>query len=242
MSDLPFARLEPMKPPLGSTGIDLFGPVMIKQRQAKLRRWGAFFSCFTTRAIHLKVVEGCDTDSFIGSFQRLANRRGKPRDVYSDCGTNLNGTTSELNIKIQRINEYSSNEQITWHFNPPAAPYMGGIWERIIRTVKSVMFSMIKNTFLTDFKLMTIFTEIEAIVNNRPLTYVSDYPDDREPFTPNHLLLDRYNSGAVIEENDADTSSRRRWKQMVVISNQYWKRWLIEYLPTLQSRGKRNVH
>ena len=242
MSDLPFARLEPMKSPFSAIGIDLFGPVMIKQRRERLKRWGALFSGCTKPAIHLEVVEGYDTESFIGSFQRFVNRRGKSRDVYSDCGTNLKGTTSELNIKIQRINEYSSNEQITWHFNPPAAPYMGGIWERIIRTVKSVMFSMIKNTFLTDFKLMTIFTEIEAIVNNRPLTYVSDYPDDREPFTPNHLLLDRYNSGAVIEENDADTSSRRRWKQMVVISNQYWKRWLIEYLPTLQSRGKRNVH
>ena len=46
MSDLPFARLEPMKPPFSSTGIDLYGPVMIQQRQAKLKCWGALFSCF----------------------------------------------------------------------------------------------------------------------------------------------------------------------------------------------------
>ena len=92
---------------------------------------------------------------------------------------------------MQRINEYSSNEQITWHFNPPAAPHMRGIWERIIRTVKNVMLSMIKNTVLTDFQLMTIFTEIEAIVTSRPLTYVSDNPDNIEPLTPNHLLLGR---------------------------------------------------
>ena len=60
--------------------------------------------------------------------------------------------------------------------------------------------------------------------------------------TSNHLLLGRYNSGAVIEENDGDISSCRRWKQVVAISNQFWKRQLIEYLPTLQSRGKWNVH
>ena len=66
------------------------------------------------------------------------------------------------------------------------------------------MFSRIKNTVLTDFQLMTIFTEIEAIINNRPLTYISDKPVDLEPLTPNHLLLGRYNSGAVIEESDGD--------------------------------------
>ena len=204
MSNLPFARLEPMKPPFSSTGMDLFRPAMIKQRRARLKRWGALFSCFTTQAIHLEVVEGYDTDNFIASLQRFVNRRGKPRDVHSDCNINLKETTSELNIKIKRIKKYSSNKQITWHFNPPAAPYMVRIWERIVKTVKNVMFSRIKNTVLTDFQLMTIFTEIEAIINNRPLTYISDKPVDLEPLTPNHLLLGRYNSGAVIEESDGD--------------------------------------
>ena len=156
MSNLPFARLEPMKPPFSSTGIDLFTPAMIKQRRARLKRWGALFSCFTTQAIHLEVVEGYDTDNFIASLQRFVNRRGKPRDVHSDCNINLKETTSELNIKIKRIKKYSSNKQITWHFNPPAAPYMVRIWERIVKTVKNVMFSRIKNTVLTDFQLMTI--------------------------------------------------------------------------------------
>ena len=130
MSDLPFARLEHMKPPFSSTRIDLFRPVMIKQWRARLKHWGALFSCFSTWAIRLEVVEGYGTNSLIGSFQRFINRRGKPRDVYSNCGTNLKGTASELNIKLHQINKYSSNKQITWHFNPPAASWMEGIWER----------------------------------------------------------------------------------------------------------------
>ena len=60
---------------------------------------------------------------------------------------------------------------------------MGGIWGRIIRTAKNIMLSIIKNSVLTHFQLTVIFTEIEEIVNNRPLTYVSDNPYDLELLT-----------------------------------------------------------
>ena len=91
MSDLPLQRLEAMKPPLCRTGIDLFGPIYVKQRRTRLKRWGALFTCFTTRAIHLETVEGLDTDSFISSLQRFMNRRGRPDEIFSDCGINFKG-------------------------------------------------------------------------------------------------------------------------------------------------------
>ena len=202
MSDIPFARLEPMKPPFNSKGIDSFGPITIKQHRPKLKQWETLRSSFTTGAIHLEVVEGYDTDSFNGSLQRFVNRRGDPEYVYSDCGTNLKGTTSKLNIGIQYVKKYSYNEPITWHFNPPPSLHMVEIWERIIRTVQNVMFSMCKKTVLTVFQLMTIFIEIEVIVSNRPLTYVSGNLDDLEPLTKNYLLLGRCNGSAVAEENN----------------------------------------
>ena len=68
---------------------------------------------------------------------------------------------------------------------------------------------------------MTIFTEIEAIANKRPITYFSDNPDDIQLFTTNHLLLFRYNSGAVIKENNEDISCLRRWKHAVAISHTF---------------------
>ena len=97
MSDIPFARLRPMKPPFSSTGIYLLGPVIKKQRRSKFKRWGALFRCFTTRAFHLEVLKGYDTGSLMVSFQRFFNRRGKPREVYTDCGANLKRTTSDSN-------------------------------------------------------------------------------------------------------------------------------------------------
>ena len=99
MSDLPLQRLEAMKPPFRRTGNDFFGPIHVKQIRARLKRWGAFFACFTTCAIHLDVVEGLETNSFISSLQRLMNRRGRPEETFSDCGTNFKGTVQALKIE-----------------------------------------------------------------------------------------------------------------------------------------------
>ena len=70
--------------------------------------------------------------------------------------------------------EKSKNFQ---NFNPPTSPYMGGEWERGIKTVEDVLCDMIKSTVLTEIQLCKMFKENEVIVNNRPLTTVSDSPD-----------------------------------------------------------------
>ena len=240
MSDLPKIRTEDMIPPFSNTGADLFGPVSIKQRRARLKRWGCLFTCLNTRAIHIEVVEGLDTDSFINAFRRFTNRRGMPKYVASDCGTNFKGTVNELNISTKAVDQFAVNEGITWNFNPPASPHMGGIWERIIRTVKRVLYNVIKDTVLTDFQLITTFTEIENILNNRPMTYVSDDINDLEPLTPNHFLLGRYNNDDCFKNttiND-NTCTRKKWIQVQNITQQFWKRWLSEYLPQLTRRTK----
>ena len=73
----------------------------------------------------------------------------------------------------------------------------------------------------------------------RPLTKVSDDPNDLEPLTPNHLLLLRQNESlppGLFEKND--TYSRRRWRQVQYLANVFWGRWKREYLPSLQERQK----
>ena len=160
VSDLPLQRLEAMKPPLCRTGIDLFGPIYVKQRRTRLKRWGALFTCFTTRAIHLETVEGLDTDSFISSLQRFMNRRGRPDEIFSDCGTTFKGTVQELKIEVRKVKEFSADKGTTWNFKSPASPHMGGVWERGIKTVKDVLYSMTKGTVLTEFQLCTILQKL----------------------------------------------------------------------------------
>ena len=73
----------------------------------------------------------------------------------------------------------------------------------------------------------------------RPLTKVSDDPNDLGPVTSKHLLLLRQNKSlppGLFEKNDI--YSRRRWRQVQYLANVFWARWKQEYLPSLQKRQK----
>ena len=82
-----------------------------------------------------------------------------------------------MKIEARKVKEFSADKGTTWNINPPTSPYMGGEWERGIKRVEDVLCSMIKSTVLTEIQLCKMFKENEVIVNNRPLTTVSDSPD-----------------------------------------------------------------
>ena len=84
----------------------------------------------------------------------------------------------------------------------------------------------------------TLFCEVEAIVNGRPLTAVPDSPCDFEALTPNHLLFLRAGSSGPLGEFSQKDSYVRRWKHVQYLANMFWNRWVREYLPTLQLRSK----
>ena len=82
---------------------------------------------------------------------------------------------SELSQKF--IDSYAVKHDLVWHFNPPTASHMGGLWERMIGIIKRILLAILPNTVkLTDEILETVFCEAESIVNSRPLTKVSDDP------------------------------------------------------------------
>ena len=162
--------------------------------------------------------------------------------MYSDNGTNFVGATNELkefilSLDKDVINNFASSNQILWTFNPPAAPHMGGAWERLVRSAKEVLFGLVKDHVLTDSQLLTVLTEVESILNSRPLTHLSDDVTDLEPLTPNHLLLGRHrNLSSITDVSEADVTSRRKWKQVQALQRNFWTRWVKEYLPSLTKR------
>lgn len=245
MADLPKERVTPDLPPFTYVGADYFGPIMVKRGRSEVKRYGVIFTCLTTRAVHLEIANSLDTDSCIHAIRRFVSRRGQVLQIRSDNGTNLISADRELRNAIKEWNKSHKlhialqQKGIKWVYNPPAASHYGGVWERLIKQVKLALVALTKAQTLDDESLHTLLCEVEAIINSRPLTTISDSSDDLEPLTPNHLLLLKGQptlSPGLFQKSDA--YSRRRWKQVQYLADIFWKRWVREYLPTLQARQK----
>ena len=244
MADLPFDRVTPDMPPFTFVGVDFFGPILVKIGRSEVKRYGCLFTCLTVRAVHIEVAHSLDADSFINAMQRFTCRRGQVSEIRSDNGTNFVGGEREIREADQlwnssKIQEHLRQKEIIWRFNPPTASHMGGAWERQIRTIRKILSTLVKQQRLNDESLSTLMCIVENVINNRPLTVVSDDPNDLEPLTPNHLLQLRAGPtgppGVFVKQ---DVYCRRRWIQVQYLADMFWKRWTKEYLPTLQRRGK----
>ncbi|XP_076733061.1 uncharacterized protein LOC143413643 [Maylandia zebra] len=245
MSDLPATRLRLNQPPFWSTGIDCFGPFTIKIGRRQEKRWGIIFKCLTTRCIHLDLLTGMDTDSFLMALRRFIARRGKPFEILSDQGTNFRGGDRELQeafkVMEPRLQEKLSEQSITFHFNPPHAPHFGGAWEREIRSVKSALQVALKGQAVPEDLLLTVLIEVEGILNSKPLGYVSSDIADVDPITPNMLLMGRRDASlpqAVY--GTREELGRRKWRHSQVIADRFWTQFIQRYLPGLQPRQKWN--
>lgn len=246
MADLPPARLHMYESPFSHTGVDYFGPYLIKQRRSEVKRYGCIFTCMTTRAVHLEVAPDLTSSSFINALRRFVARRGPVVHLYSDNGSNFIGAEKELRKSVslwnnRQIIQELRQRNIQWTFNPAGASHMGGCWERMIRTVKQILVHVLPRKNLDDDTLHTSFLEIEAIINSRPLTDVSPSADDLLPLTPNHLLRLEPSIGfppTISAETDA--YEKQRYKVVQYVADEFWKRWVEEYPRTLLTRQKWN--
>ena len=105
----------------------------MKQGRSVVKRYGCIFTCLRIRAIHIEVIQSLDTDSFINALQRFICRRGEPKELRSDNGTNFIGAEKELRVAISkwntnRIHTFLQRKAIEWKFNTPTASHMGGVW------------------------------------------------------------------------------------------------------------------
>ena len=183
MANLPVPRVTLEEPPFTYVGVDYFGTFLVKRGRSEVKRYGCLFTCLTTRAIHIEVAHSLDTASFVNALQRFISRRGKPKVMYSDNGTNFVGVEREMKEAIVKwnqvqINNYLHQNGVQWKFNPPAASHMGGVWERLIRSVRKVLRGVMKEQTLDDENLSTLLCIVEAVISGRPLTAVLDDPND----------------------------------------------------------------
>ena len=180
--------------------------------------WIALFVCATTRAVHLEVVDSLSTESFLIAFRKFVARRSLPSRIRSDNATAFKAASDKLSVP--------------WMFNPPAEPWHGGSYERMVGTVKSALKKVMGTAFLKVQELETLLYEVEAVVNSRPLTYVSDSLDE-PPVTPAMMMGNIWMSSEKPAGtlDAAQMSSRLRYLSRTL--EHVKNRWEVEYLSQL---------
>lgn len=244
MSDLPKDRLE-TSAPFTYVSCDLFGPFLCKEKRSEVKRYGVIFVCQASRAVHVETVNEATSDSFINCLRRFIAVRGPIKQLRCDRGTNFVGAKNELEkaygeIESAQVREYLLHNKCDFVFNFPSASHMGGSWERMIRTIKNLLFTQLVHcgTHLNDESLRTFLAEAAAIMNSRPLT-VNDI-SSLEPLSPNHILTAK--SSVVLPPpgkfQREDLYLKKHWRRVQHILNEFWNRWKKEVLAELQTRSK----
>ncbi|XP_025995820.2 uncharacterized protein LOC105202869 [Solenopsis invicta] len=251
MGSLPISRVTPSRP-FANTGVDFCGPIYVRERRGRgakrVKAYVAVFICMAVKAVHLEVVSDLTTDAFLNAFKRFISRRGKPTNVYSDNGTNFIGANRELEKCLElfrseqskrKILDHGALEKIKWHFIPARAPHFGGLWEAAVKACKTHFYKTAAEAAMTFEEASTLVAQIVAILNSRPITALSDDPNDLSFLSPGHFLigdaLTSYPEGDVLE---IKVNRLSRWQMVERIRQHFWKRWSSEYLLNLQRRNK----
>ncbi|XP_055527269.1 uncharacterized protein LOC129719878 [Wyeomyia smithii] len=248
MAPLPKARLAHHEKAFRYTGVDYFGPQMVKMGRSNVKRWVALFTCLTVRAVDLEIAYTLSTESCISCVRRFVGRRGSPAEFFSDNGINFQEANRVLQHQISQGLPEPFTSITKWNFIPLGAPHMEGAWERLVQSVKAAMGDAYVEGKLDDEGLQTLVVEAERLVNSRPLTYLPLDSEESETLTPNHFLLLASNvvNRQTDEMNDkihSDELARRQvlgksWDQIQRKLDVFWKRWLLEYLPVIRRQPR----
>lgn len=213
------------------TGVDLAGPLFLKD---KGKAWVVIFTCAVYRATHLELIQSLSTEAFVQALRRFISRRGRPKVIYSDNGTNFVG----LDNLFQKIDwsvmekEYCL-QKIRWKFNPPTASWWGGFWERLIRVLKDLLKKNLGHASLEYEEMTTMLCECESIMNNRPLTYLSEDPSELAPLKPSMFIQSLMGNDVEDLDQIEATCLEKRWNYLQSVREGLKKRFSKEYLGML---------
>lgn len=233
--------------PFEVVGVDFTGPVYIVNPGGKvIKGYITLFTCATTRAVHLELVLDLTTDAFLRAFRRFVSRRGMCSTIYSDNAKTFKKASRLLKeyqeiMNGRKFREYLLDHKIQWKFIVERAPWWGGFYERLMTTIKQPLKKLLGRSSLTIDEMSTVLTEVEAMVNSRPLTFISDDPDEASYLTPSSFLIGRLTTCVPVRpckgKEPTTKLTRKELNKMLVNQNKYlnqcWKMWNEEYVRNL---------
>ena len=178
-----------MSIPFAHTGVDYTSHYYVRNDEGgKVKTYILIFTCFNTRAIHLEAVSSMSTAEFI----RFVNRYGIPLTVYSDNAKSFlqaGGIIQNL-LSSSEFEEKFRTASISHKTIPVNAAWYGAVWERMIKTVKECFAKVIGRYTPSHSEFVTVLSDVQKVLNNRPLTYRSK-ENEVDIITPNHFLVGR---------------------------------------------------
>ena len=204
------------------------------------------FTCANTRAVHLEVVTDLTEEKFLQAFRRFVGHKSLPQLMISDNASTFQSAAKEIEkmLNSPTLNEQLNKRGTVWHFIPKRALWYGGFWERLIGFTKTTLKKVLGRTFISLIALQTIVVEVEAILNDRPITYTSTDLTDPEPLCPSHLLYGRrivslpYPQVSAEDITDPDYMTapiiREAFTHQLQILQHFQGRWKQEYLTALR--------
>ncbi|XP_074661993.1 uncharacterized protein LOC141914638 [Tubulanus polymorphus] len=237
-------------PPFTVTGVDFTGHLFVRDNNREAKAYIILFTCANTRAVHLEVVSDMSCATFLLAFRRFAARRSLPQKLISDNGSAFVAAAGEIKklLDIHSVRKYMLEKNVEWVFIPKAAPWHGGFWERLVGLTKQVLKRVLVRAYISMSELITLVAEIEMVINNRPLTYLSDDVTDPEPLTPSHLLHGRVMSNLPhLSDTDAISDPeygvsintqnlQKRAQRVMELFEHFRSRWTNEYVIALRER------
>ena len=235
-------------PPWTFISLDYVGPFIIRgeiNKRSRAKCWIIVYICRSTKAVCLLPTSGYDTESFLVRHEEFVARKGQPKSIVSDRGTNL----VKSGIVIAERNSPSSwnweevvrrNSASTWEFVPVGAQHRNGLAEATVKVLKqSLQHALPSGTVLSFTELNTLCAKISFAVNARPLglnntSHSSQQDDFLTVVTPNQLLLGRSDDASPpLDYCEEDGKFTRRLAYVSSVYNLWWARWIQQVLPTL---------
>ena len=238
--DLPEFRAEQYRA-FETVGLDYCGPVMYGKGEdgQTSKSYICLFTCASTRAIHLELVPNLSTEGFLRALRRFTSRRGIPA-IVSDNFSSFKKAFNDLNAisMNSEVRRHVSEKRIQWHFIIEHSPWQGGFYERLVKDVKDSLKKSLKFSLVEFEELQTIVVEIEAVLNSRPLCYVS--AEREEVITPSHFLILRRHTAAAENALCSEMNLLKRLKGTKRLLDRFWRIWLERYLLSLRERHSKN--
>lgn len=250
IASLPIERLTPVEA-FVNIGFDTFGHfdtfLEISGVTHSFKTYVIIFTCLVTRAVHVELVYNLSTLEFLNAFERFIATRGQVKKAVCDNQTAFRKASKQMKrlyttLDWDRVAKWCTDryEPIEIKFNVPLSPWHGGVFERMVGSMKKALRATVGTQSLDLPKLATLLKSAESVVNQRPLTYVPNEPNDPLPLSPDMILIGR-KLGSLPDSlaNDATASKIDiLWKKRQKLQSEFGVRFQREYITTLLPAAK----